>query len=88
MDVRPLVVCGWTVSLLYQEARGVVQETTEATDKAPLQEGRVLRRNVLRVVAHYVAGDVTAVVRLQAYSTHSYGTVTVYLYIFYILVIY
>ena len=34
----------------HQEAGGVVQEATEATHKVPLQEGRVLWRQLLRFV--------------------------------------
>lgn len=33
-----------------QKAGGVVQEAAEATHKVPLQEGRVLRRKLFRVV--------------------------------------
>ena len=43
----------------YQEARGVVQEAAETTDKASLQEGGVLWRKFIWVVIHKVPGDIT-----------------------------
>lgn len=36
----------------YQEAGGVVQQTAEAADEASFQEGGVLRRELVGVVAH------------------------------------
>lgn len=37
----------------YQEAGGVVQQTAEAADEAPLQKGGVFRWKLVRVVAHH-----------------------------------
>lgn len=49
---------------VYQKARGVVEEATEAAAEAPLQEGRVLWWQLLRVVVY--DSDVTLL--LEAYK--------------------
>lgn len=41
-----------SISQSHQEARGVVQQTAEAADEVSLQEGRVFRWKLVRVVAH------------------------------------
>lgn len=40
-------------NVTYQETRRVVQEAAKATHKASLQEGRVLRGQLLQVVADH-----------------------------------
>lgn len=49
--VRRVGVC------VYQEARRVVEQAAQAAAEVPLQEGRVLWRDGILVVAHYVAAD-------------------------------
>lgn len=63
VDVLALVK---TENVTYQETRRVVQEAAKATHKAPLQEGRVLRGQLFRVVADHG----WATVKLHLYKNH------------------
>jgi len=44
----------------HQEAGGVVQQAAEAAHEAPLQEGRVLRGQLLGAVHHHAAAALQA----------------------------
>lgn len=54
-----------TCVCVYQEAGGVVEEAAKAAAEAPLQEGRVLWWQLLRVVIYDGGGDVAGL--LEAY---------------------
>lgn len=63
VDVLALVK---TENVTYQETRRVVQEAAKATHKASLQEGRVLRGQLFRVVADHRG----ATVKFHLYKNH------------------
>lgn len=63
--VRRVGVC------VYQEAGRVVEQAAQAAAEVPLQEGRVLWRDDMRVVAHYVTADLRVALVTCSERKHS-----------------